>query len=46
MRYCNFVKMGHEFAQKRVPKGEYAVLVDLGTGVTAEFEYELVEFSV
>lgn len=29
-----------------LPKGEYAVLVDLGTGVTAEFEYELVEFSV
>lgn len=29
-----------------LPKGEYAVLVDMGTGVTAEFEYELVEFSV
>lgn len=36
----------HEMRCGYLPKGDYAVLVDLGTGVTAEFEYELVEFSV
>ena len=29
-----------------LPKGDYAVLVDLGTEVTAEFQYDLVEFTV
>ena len=29
-----------------LPKGEYAVLINLGTGITGQFQYDLAEFTV